>query len=231
MRTFFVLIIVAISLGCSSESKYNTSIKGLVKGLQKGTLYLQSVKDTAYVTLDSIVIEKEQGFELKCNLKEPEVLYLGLSKDNEAERIAFFSSPGTTLINTTLKRFKTDAKIEGGNQQQLLEQYNANLIRFKDIELELLESSLNAQRKGNDSLLKVSENKREMNLKRKYLYSINFAINNRDSEIAPYVALADVYDANITFLDTIYNSLNPKIAASKYGLMLKDFILKVKSEE
>ena len=68
-------------------------------------------------------------------------------------------------------------------------------------------------------------------LKRKYLYAINFAINNKDNEVAPYIALAEIYDANIKYLDTIYNSLTPDIAKSKYGIELEAFIKQRKEEE
>lgn len=231
MRTVLTILLAAITFGCSSKPKYNTTVTGFVKGLQKGTLYLQSVKDTAYVTLDSINIDKEQNFELGCNLEEPEVLYLSLSKINEAERISFFSSSKPTVINTTLKQFISDARIEGGVQQSVLAEYNTNIIRFKDKELELLETSLNAQRLGNDSLFIITEEQRQMNVRRKYLYSINFAVNNSNSEVAPYVALADIYDAKLNFLDTIYNSLSPTIAKSKYGIMLNDYIQDIRSEE
>lgn len=230
MRLVFTCILIIIAIGCGTEPKYNTMVTGHIKGLQKGTLYLQKIQDTTYATLDSIAINKEQEFQLGCNLKEPEVLYLSLAKGVNAERILFFSTSGITTINTSLKRFTSDAVIVGGDQHELLEEYNATLVRFKDKELELLETSLNAQRLKNDSLLQASENQREKNLKRQYLYSINFAINNNNSEVAPYVALADVYAAKPTLLDTIYNSLSPSIAKSKYGVMLGQYIQNIKAQ-
>lgn len=68
-------------------------------------------------------------------------------------------------------------------------------------------------------------------LKRKYLYTVNFAINNKEQEIAPYLALSEVFDANIKYLDTIYNSLAPKVKKSKYGKELKDFLKERRKEE
>ena len=67
----------------------------------------------------------------------------------------------------------------------------------------------------------------DKNLKRQYLYSINFAINNNDSEVAPYIALSDVFDAKSSFLDSIYNSLTPRISESKYGVILKEYLEKI----
>ena len=69
---------------------------------------------------------------------------------------------------------------------------------------------------------------RDKNLKRQYLYTINFAINNNKSEIAPYIALMDISDAKFEYLDTIYNSLSQNIKASKYGAFLKKYIEEIK---
>jgi hypothetical protein len=66
--------------------------------------------------------------------------------------------------------------------------------------------------------------------KRSYLYTVNFAINNKDSEVSPFVAVSEIYDANVKFLDTINKILPPKIANSKYGIILEAYIETVKSE-
>ena len=49
-------------------------------------------------------------------------------------------------------------------------------------------------------------------------------MNNKDYEIAPYLAVSEIFDANVKYLDTIYKSLEPKVRRSKYGKVLKDYI-------
>jgi hypothetical protein len=44
-------------------------------------------------------------------------------------------------------------------------------------------------------------------LTQKNLYATNFAINNKDYEVAPHVALSDIYDINLKYLDTIQKSM------------------------
>ena len=56
-------------------------------------------------------------------------------------------------------------------------------------------------------------------------------MNNRESEVAPYLALSEIYDANVKWLDTINNSLTPKIKGSKYGKELQIFIDKIKNSK
>ena len=88
----------------------------------------------------------------------------------------------------------------------------------------MLEALLNAQRLNNTAKAEQKKAQRATNLKRQYLYSINFAVNNKSSDIAPYLALTDLYDTPKNYLDTIYNGLTPAVSASKYGLIFKDYI-------
>lgn len=223
------LFLAILIMSCTQPSK-NTTVSGNIKGLQKGTLYLQHVKDEGFTTLDSLEMTSTTDFQLGCDLDEAEVLFLSLSKELDAERISFFADQGHTTINTTLKRFKYDAQIEGSDQQKLLESYYKNIERFKNQKLELIEAQLNAQKDGNlerSDSLQVKINKI---VQRSYLYSINFALNNKDSEVAPFVAVSEIYDANVKYLDTINKVLPPKIANSKYGIILEEYIKTIKSE-
>jgi len=229
MKNNIFLILIFLATACSQPSKTMT-VNGSIKGFQKGTLYLQRVDDGRFITLDSLAMNSTTDFELGYDLEEAELLFLSFSEDINAERITFFADKGVTTIHTSLKRFKYDAQIEGGTQQQLLDTYYKNIGRFKDQRLEAMESQLNAEKEGNqdqaDSLLAVMDNI----TKRSYLYTVNFAINNKDSEVAPFVAVSEIYDANVKFLDTINNVLPPKIANSKYGIILEAYIETLKSE-
>ena len=223
------LFLAILIMSCTQPSK-NTTVSGNIKGLQKGTLYLQHVKDEGFTTLDSLEMTSTTDFQLGCDLDEAEVLFLSLSKELDAERISFFADQGHTTINTTLKRFKYDAQIEGSDQQKLLESYYKNIERFKNQKLELIEAQLNAQKDGNlerSDSLQVKINKI---VQRSYLYSINFALNNKDSEVAPFVAVSEIHDANVKYLDTINKVLPPKIANSKYGIILEEYIKTIKTE-
>lgn len=220
------LFLAILIMSCTQPSK-NTTVSGNIKGLQKGTLYLQHVKDEGFTTLDSLEMTSTTDFQLGCDLDEAEVLFLSLSKELDAERISFFADQGHTTINTTLKRFKYDAQIEGSDQQKLLKSYYKNIERFKNQKLELIEAQLNAQKDGN---LERSDSLQVKIVQRSYLYSINFALNNKDSEVAPFIAVSEIYDANVRYLDTINKVLPPKIANSKYGIILEEYIKTIKSK-
>ena len=218
---FVILTFVVIS--CDTKPPANLTVNGQVKGLKKGTLYLERLEDTALVVLDSMIVNGDPQFILQTTLEEPEVLFLRLNDNtSDDERIRFFADIGSTDIHTTLKRFVYDANITGCDQQKLLEEFDDYISKFNNENLELIKEQLEVYDdsvKRND-VLKRSENL----LKRKYLFAINFAVNHKDSEIAPYIALREVFDANVTYLDTIYNSLEAPIANSKYGKQLQKYI-------
>lgn len=208
-------------------------VKGHVKGLKKGTVYLEKEKDSSITIVDSVSLNGVSEFELQSDLESPEAFYLRLDKNNSKEnntRIVFFADKGVTEINTTLKNFVTDAKITGSTQQKLYEDFLKVITRYNEKNLDLIKENFDAK-KANDSA-KIEASTKAMNnlTKSRYLYVVNFAVNNKDSEVAPYLALTEVYDAQIKWLDTINNALTPKVKASKYGKALDGYLAIRKAE-
>lgn len=231
MKKIIVLLILVSVFSCRNDANKLT-IKGTIKGLQKGTVYLKKVKDTILVTLDSVSLNGTSTFTMTSNIEESEMYYLYLNKNTkEDDRISFFADKGLTEINTTLKNFAFDAKIKGSKQQKTMEEYLTMIGKFNNQNLDLTKAIYEAAR-DNDTI-KINHTKIALNsmTKRKYLYTTNFAVNNKDSEVAPYLALTEIYDANVSLLDTIYNTLTPKVKASKYGKSLNEYILEIKDKK
>lgn len=227
MKKVVVLLITILTIAACSKKESNLTVTGNVKGLKKGTIYLQKIDDTLLINVDSVTIQGDANFVLKDFISSPQIMYLTLDKvDNENydDRIEFFAEEGEMTINTTLKNFAGDAIIEGSANQIKLAEFRKMMKQFNDQNLDLIQDNFEAQREGNEELLLETNKKYESLLKRKYLYTVNYAINNKDLELAPYLALSEVFDANIKYLDTIYNSLTPEVQKSKYGENLKDFL-------
>ncbi|MBO6606055.1 DUF4369 domain-containing protein [Psychroserpens sp.] len=224
MKQLFNLLAIVLLIACGQEEpQHDFTLKGHVKGLKKGTVYLQRQQDTMMVTLDSLEIQGEPNFELHYDLEEPEVLFLRLDKnDNDEGTVAVFANTGVTEVNTTLKNFNYDAVVKGSKQQEVLEEYLVMMSKFNDRNLEIIQESLEAS-KANDTTVSFEENYNKL-LRRKYLYTINFAVNNKDSEVAPYLAISEIPDTSVKFLEEIYDALTDDIKNSKYGVQLKDLI-------
>lgn len=228
-----LLLAITCLAACSTEEK-NLKVHGKVQGLKKGTLYLQKIEDTSLVTLDSVIVSGKENFQFEAYIDGPQVLYLYLNKvDNNQydDRVLFFAEPGEMGINTTLKNFETDAIVEGSENQKKLMEYRKMMERFNNKNLELIRSNLIAQKNKDMVSLDSTSRAYENLIKRRYLFTVNYALNNKDMEIAPYLAISEVYDANTRFLDTIYKSLTPKVKDSKYGKSLEEFLAERKALE
>ncbi len=234
MKKISLLLLLLLSITACSDKDNNLLVKGHVKGLKKGTLYLQKIQDTLLINVDSVMIDGDANFELGDYLESPQIMYLYLNKidnTNYNDRIEFFAEEGEVTINTTLKNFEVDAKVVGSENQVKLIEYRQMMQRFNDKNLELIQKNFEAQRDNNEELLITTNNEYDRLLTRKYLYTVNYAVNNKNLDIAPYLALSEVFDANIKYLDTIYSSLNPEIKKSKYGKELKSFLKERRKNE
>jgi hypothetical protein len=235
MKKFLLpLFIVVLLVNCSEPKADVMTVSGSVKGLKKGVLYLQKVADSTLITIDSLEINGNGNFTFNTTLESPELFYLYLKKEDNNDindRITFFGEPGVITINSVWNAFDSKAVIEGSETHKKLEEYKKVMSRFNTQNLELITASNNPEVQGDpqamDSLIKANDK----NILRSYLYSLNFALNNKNSHIAPYIALTEVEDANIIYLDSIYNSLSPEVANAKYGRALAAYLDKIRANQ
>ena len=210
-------------------------VSGRVDGLRKGTLFLQKVLDSTLIDIDSIVINGNPEFNFKTKIESPEIYYLYLNKDDGDtlnDRVMFFAEKGEITINTLLKTFESSAKVSGSENQELLQEYRKIARQFNAKNLDYIKAYINNAKSANDSRSSDSIQKEMDNLlKRRYLYALNFAITHGDNVIAPYIALTEVSDANIKYLDTVASKLTEEVKSSKYGKLLIDLIANRKDLE
>lgn len=234
-KSILAFVSLLLLASCAkNESKTNLHITGNIKGLKKGTLYIQRVVDSALVAIDTIAIDGSSAFESNIDLKSPEMLYLFLDRgvsNSLDNNLLFFAEPGNINIETNLDSFLSGAKITGSKNQELYEEYKKVSSRFRDDNLTLLEQKFNALKRKNTKAVDSLSARQDSNTKRRYLYVTNFAINHKDYEIAPYITLSDIYDINLKYLDTIQKSMTPKVAESLYGKKLTEYVTAVKAQE
>lgn len=234
MKRFFLAVGTALILFSCGKDKGNLHISGSVEGLKKGKLYLQRVDDSKFVSIDSMDVNGKPEFSFYAELESPEVLYLYLVKDDGIDfndRLEFFAEPGEMTITTTRDYFLPEAKIEGSDTHKKLIEYRNMMAKFAERNLEYIKAGIEFRQKNDSLKIDSVERASEKNIARGYLYTLNFALNNKDSYVAPFVALSEVFDAKLKYLDTINNSLTPEVANSKYGKALAEYIAKLKEGE
>jgi len=224
MKNKIILIIAILIISCSSNDN-NMIISGNVEGLKKGTLYLQSEKDSIVINLDSVNLRGEGNFKLSTNISEPDIYYLYLDKedgDSLNDIIPFFGNEGEIEINTRLSTFDSSYEIFGSKNSDLLKEYNSIMRQYNSQNLDLLEIFYKSQIENNQERIDSVNLELENLIRKKYLYTLNFSITNANDEISPYITVSQIPDANIDLLKMIYDTLPNNIKNSKYGKILRD---------
>ena len=225
MKKIYFLIPLIILSSCSSH-RNKMIVTGNIDGLKKGTLYLQKQQDSIITSLDSILIDGSSEFVLETEIEEPDIYYLYLDKndgDSLNDIITFFGNVGKININTRLQTFDSGYKIIGSKNSELLEEYLSIIRKFNSQNLDLLEIFYNAQIENNKKRIDSVNTQLNNLITRKYLYSLNFATNNSEYEISPYIAVSQIADANVDLLIQLYDTLPENIKNSKYGKILGEF--------
>ncbi|MDC0869753.1 DUF4369 domain-containing protein [Flavobacteriaceae bacterium] len=230
MKKILVIGLLFLIVACSKEKELgNMVVQGNIKGIKKGTLYLKKMRDTLIVSVDSIRLFGKDSFTLTDNITSPEMYFLTL--DQNQSTLSFFGEEGIITVNDQIEKFGISPRIEGSNNQKILEKYKEVANKFQNKQLDLLAANMQAQI---DSDIETSQSLRKQaekqNLK-KYIFTINFALNNSDTEAAAYITLTELVNANVKYLDSINNSLTKKVKQSYYGGKLAEFIKNIKETE
>lgn len=224
-----LVVISLFFISCRNKKEGSLTVNGNIDGLKKGIVFLKKYNDTLLVAVDSVKLNGNSDFRLVDDLESPEIYFITLEKSGD-DKIAFFGEKGEITVTSKLSKFSTSAKITGSSNQVLLEEHKAMIQKFNGKQLDLIKEKFEAQKNKDTALFSKIEKEEKNLIKRKYFYTINFAVNNPNAEIAPYLALTELYNANIKYLDTVNNSLSEKVKASKYGLELNKFIKSIKEK-
>jgi hypothetical protein len=222
-------------LSCAEKTtETNTQIAGTIKGFSSGTVYLRKMNDTVLVTIDSVQMKGDSKFRFDFDLDSPEVVYLEINRgvtNSIDNNLPIFAEPGTIAVDASLNHFFASAKITGSKNHDLYEQFQKINTKYNGELLAISKEKFDAIRFERLQDVDSIENKFNQKLKRKYLYAINFALANKDFEVAPFVALTELNNANLKYLDTINKTITPKVAQSKYGKLLTEYTKERKNEK
>lgn len=221
------MVVGVLGISCQKEDQGNMRVTGEIKGLKKGTLYLQQFQDSTLVVLDSLDINGDGKFSFSHNVESPEIFYLYLNKKDNNEvndRITFFGEAGTITINTTWNSFDGQAEIDGSTSHEKLREFQDMVSQFNIRELLLAQKANLPQIREDSTALDSLQRLIDQNTINRYRYALNFGFNNGNSYATPYIMLTEAREANPKYLDSVYRSLSPAVADSKYGKAFREFL-------
>lgn len=231
MKKIIAICLLLIVAACSSKKEGNMIVQGKIKGLKKGTLYLQKMQDTVLVSIDSVALLGKEDFILTDNVEEPILYYLTFDGNTTDKRILFFAEKGIITINDDVEKFGLSPEITGSKNQEVLDNYYKIARQFNGQRLDLIKESFEAQKEQNEEKQTEITKKSENLIKRRYLYTTNYVLTHPDFEAAPYIALTELSNATIKLLDTINVTLTDRVKTTTYGKRFVEFVSKVKETE
>ena len=224
------LSIILLFFSCQDNTKIepkSMNIIGNIEGLRKGDVFLQKVDSGLIISIDSVKIKGDSNFILNSKIDSPEIFYLYLKKedgDTLNDRLLFFGDKGEVKINTILKTFESSASIKGSENNDLLNEYISFKRKFNDQNLSLLQKFYESKKEENQNKADSIEQKIDNLIRRRYLYTLNFASKNYNKEVSPYIALTEINDANLKLLDTLLSKMSSRVLSGKYGKQFKEFL-------
>ena len=228
MKNLSIILVALFLLFSCGEKQKNMRIKGRIKGLQKGKVYLEKIKDTALVKVDSVSMYGREDFFLQDNITSPEMYFISLSGTKTI--IPFFAEKGEITIDADIDNISKKTKIKGSKNQQLLEEFQAYIQEFNNLRLDYLKDKFDAYKAGDSVKLKAAKKNIDRVNKRQYRYTLNYCFTHADHEVAPYLTLTNLYDLSPKYMDTIIHKMPDSIKKSKYGKKLIEYAKEVKEK-
>ena len=219
MKKILIFFAILIIYSCSDENK-RMEVNLTVEGFKKGKIFLQKVNENQLINVDSAFVNNDKMIKLSYDINSPELFYISIDVSKNDNLLEFFGEKGEISINSKLKNFSSDFQVYNSFNDSVYRIYIDIIKKFNFEELDLIKTSIEmSKRKSNDSLKIIQEEIKKLN-KRKTLYSLNFAVNNGNSSVAPLIGINEFSESKV-LIDTIIKSLSKKVIDSKYGNDLK----------
>ena len=223
MKKLLLIYFLLILTSCEN-SENNMTVKVNVENFKKGNIYLQKISDSTLINIDSIFVKKNEPIIFKSKIDSPELFYLNLDVSNIDNRIEFFGEKGEININTSLEKFNSNFEVIGSSSDSVYREYLNVIKKFNNQKLDLIQLSFNLAKSEMKDSLALIQNQINSLDKRQYLYSLNFAVSNGNSHIAPLIAITQFSESGKIVLDTIKNSMSEQVLNSKYGKIFADIL-------
>lgn len=229
MKKYFFLFLIVLITGCSKNSK-EMNLNVVINGFKKGNIYLQKIQDSSLINIDSIFVENNKSIVLNHQINSPEIFFINLDISKKDNRIEFFGEEGDITIKTNLKNFSSEFEVSGSYNDSIYRKYLNIIKQFNYKRLDLIKKSFEMSQSKELDSIKLIENEIKNLNKRQYLYSLNYAVTNGNSHVAPFIALNEFSQGGKVLLDTIKNSLSKDVLSSKYGVILQNTIEELRTK-
>ena len=214
LHLFFLLLIIS----CKKENNNTAELHIKIQGLKNGEIILLRQKEASFSKIKTITIDGQNEVHTSIKLNGPEMLFLALNRKGSLSKdslVGFFAEPTQMTLTSDLELFSNNLKVSGSKNQEAYYDYQSNIKKFGNQELDLIKQLIEQPEKTNEIQNRIDATKIK-----KQLYSINFAFNQRDLAIAPFLALHHFENSNPEIIDSLYSVMGTEARNSIYGKQL-----------
>ncbi len=220
-----IVFVLAVSFiwACSTPVKEETGFKidGTITGYTDSMIFLKKRESGEWLTLDSAKVT-DGKFQLKGKIEQPELSYLFNSKDQFISELFLENSDITVQINMDDMR---NPKIQGSKAQDDLNAYKDEVKVFNDKLEDLYKQYKEAQKEGNQELLKEIDSTYYAIEDEKTAFTKSYIGSNNKSVAVPYILYRELsYSLEVEELDSLFKLLDTTLASSPYYKILDDRI-------
>ncbi|WP_065218761.1 MULTISPECIES: DUF4369 domain-containing protein [Butyricimonas] len=213
MRKFVLTMVAALAMFfCNAQKGYK--IDGTVAGVPEGEAYFILIEKGKADTLGRTEI-KGGKFEFTGTVEEPTVYVVSVKGCPNGFRV-FLENKVTTIMQIDVVQYN-NTKIQGGEQQAILNKYQETIAPYTQKMMEI--SPRLMQSKNREELSKVQA---EMDEARKAEQEAmhKFIKEHGDSAAAAYIATEGIGNYLQSYVQKRYDLLSDKGKATKYGKLI-----------
>ncbi len=215
-----------VILSSCNNNQSNMIVNVDIKNFKKGNVFLQKISESDLVNIDSIFVKNGNPISFSYYIESPELFYITLDISKIENRIEFFGDKGQINISTSLEKFNSDYKVSGSSTDSIYRDYLNMIKKFNDKTLDLIQLSFNLSKINMTDSLKIVEKEIESLNKRRYLYNLNYIVNNGNNFLSPLIAINEFSESSQLIKDTILKSMSKKVLDSKYGKIYSEITKK-----
>jgi len=129
VRKSIVFIIAVIAFACNDASRY--TIQGRISNAEGRYIYLDELKVTSTVNIDSVKLNKDGGFKFKGNVSYPSFFLLRLSENSKNFVTLLVDSAEQVEVSGDAANFSRDYQVKGSEGSALVQELNKQLSKTK----------------------------------------------------------------------------------------------------
>lgn len=219
------IVLICIALLCLATTAFaqkskGFTIKGELKNLNDGEKVSLLYRGANYSSPDTIVstIAKNNRFELKGILSNPELLYLAAGK-RKVQGLIFIENASIEIRGSVDSM--RQVSVLGSKASDDFVAFNKTLLAFRTQESNLTRAYAKAKQDNDDQAMRAVDVKLEAMEVNKEKALFEICNTRNDSFASPYLILNTIYSPDPSVYLPLYNRFVPEVKQSKYGKLLK----------